>query len=65
MERPVRIPQEFPADHDGIRHACRNDLLGLRGFGDQADGACRDASFSTNGGGEGGKTGSLCSWEIL
>lgn len=46
----VRLSQDLPFDHDAIPQAWRNDLLRLRGFGDQANGACPNALFPANGG---------------
>ena len=49
MERPVGVAQEFTSDEDEVGLAGADDVRGLGGVGDHADGAGEDAGLRADG----------------
>ena len=53
VERPVGVAQKFTSDDDEVGLAGADDVRGLSGVGDHADGAGEDAGLGTDGFSEG------------
>jgi len=49
VERPVGVAQEFTSDEDEVGLAGADDVRGLSGAGDHADGAGEDAGLGADG----------------
>jgi len=54
MERPIRVAQHLPRQHDNIRKACGNNLLGLDRLSDHTHGTGRYPDIPADRSGKGG-----------